>query len=74
MYKVILKFKDLKTGHVYEVGDTFPHKGKVTKKRLNELSTKNNKLNKPLIEEIVEDVKEVEEVKEEETKADNEEE
>lgn len=54
MYKVVEMFTDLQdNNHRYEVGSTFPRKGKrVTKKRLQELSTVNNKRKTILIEEI----------------------
>lgn len=56
MYTVIKAFTDLQDdNHVYNVGDTFPHKGKATKKRLDELSGDNNKVGRPLIEEVKED-------------------
>ncbi|ALY08039.1 hypothetical protein EauS123_00040 [Exiguobacterium phage vB_EauS-123] len=56
MYKVIKAFTDLQDGkHVYNVGDTFPHKGRAAKKRLEELSGDKNKVGRPLIEEVSED-------------------
>ena len=57
MYKVIVMFTDLKDGnHKYEVGDTYPRKGyKPSLVRIKELSTKENKRGKALIEEIVEE-------------------
>ena len=56
MYKVISPFADLQDNkHLYHVGDTFPHDGRnVSKARLSELCGSDNKLRKPLIEEIVE--------------------
>lgn len=52
MYKVIHEFLDLQDGNrYYGVGDTFPYSGK-SKKRLEELSTSNNKIGVPLIKEI----------------------
>lgn len=55
MYKVIVKFKDLQdsTGHIYEVGDTFPHKGmEVDDARIAELAGSKNKIGKPIIEKV----------------------
>ena len=53
-YRVVEMFTDLQdNNYKYEVGSTFPRKGKrVTKKRLQELSTVNNKRKTILIEEI----------------------
>ena len=52
MYKVIHEFLDLEDGNrYYRVGDTFPQRGK-SKERLEELSSPNNKIGVPLIEEI----------------------
>lgn len=52
-YKVIYKFRDLQDNeHVYKVGDKFPRKGRATKARLEELSTADNKVGVPLIEEV----------------------
>lgn len=48
-FKVVCRFKDLETGHIYNVGDSFPHVGKVKKSRIDELSSENNKLKKVLI-------------------------
>lgn len=55
-YIVVHAFMDLEDEkRVYEVGDTFPAtKRKVSKKRIEELSTTNNKLNEILIEKIKE--------------------
>lgn len=54
MYRVIKYFTDLQDDrHAYNVGDEFPRKGlKVTKKRLNELSSSKNKQGVPLIEPV----------------------
>lgn len=50
MYKVVVKFKDLKDDHIYEVGDKYPFdKRRVSQKRLQELSSENNKRGMPLI-------------------------
>ncbi|MHB7942150.1 Rho termination factor N-terminal domain-containing protein [Staphylococcus capitis] len=58
MYKVIEYFTDLQDDdYTYNVGDTFPRKGlTVSKERLTELSTKNNRQNKPLIERVEEQI------------------
>lgn len=48
-FKVVYRFKDLETGHIYNVGDSFPLVGKVKKSRIDELSSENNKLKKVLI-------------------------
>lgn len=54
-YKVIKKFADLLDGkHVYEIGDVFPRDGvDVSRERLEELSSDNNKIGEPLIKEDV---------------------
>lgn len=51
MLKVIKRFRDLEdNGHVYEVGDTFPHSGiNVSEKRIKELMGTDNKIGVPLI-------------------------
>lgn len=51
MYKVIKHFTDLQDkNHPYYVGDDFPREGlKVTKERITELSSSNNKRREPLI-------------------------
>ncbi|MEB8094143.1 Rho termination factor N-terminal domain-containing protein [Staphylococcus caprae] len=56
MYKVIKYFTDLQdNSHEYHVGDPFPRTGlDVSKERLTELSTDNNRQNKPLIERVEE--------------------
>lgn len=55
-YKVIEYFTDLQDdNHAYNVGDTFPRENlTVSDDRLTELSTKNNRQNKPLIERVQE--------------------
>lgn len=59
MYRAKVRFRDLQDGHLYEQGDTFPHDGReVPAKRINALATSENASNRPLIEEIVEIVKE----------------
>lgn len=56
-YKVIHYFTDLQDfNHPYKVGDVFPRLGmNVTEERLKELSSKNNKQGKPLIEKVEDD-------------------
>lgn len=55
-YKVIKAFTDLNDeNHVYHAGDEFPRKGRVAKKRVEELSSDENKRGEPLIE-VIEDV------------------
>lgn len=58
MYKVIVRFKDLKdNNHVYNVGDTYPRKGKrASKARIAELASAENKRGVALIAETDEDV------------------
>lgn len=52
-YQVVSKFRDLQTGHIYNVGDSFPHDGgEVKKARLKELASDKNKLKKVLIVEV----------------------
>lgn len=52
-YKVLIKFKDKETQLVYDKDETYPKKGtKVSEKRLKELSSKNNALNKPIIKDV----------------------
>lgn len=54
-YRTIKHFTDQQDdGHPYKEGDPYPRAGaKATKKRIAELSGKNNKQGTPLIEEIV---------------------
>lgn len=58
MYRVIYdEFYDMKdkSKHVYKKGDVFPFDDrKISQKRIEELSTENNKIGVPLIEEIKE--------------------
>lgn len=54
-YVVIYKaFKDLEDdNYLYKKGDTYPREGlKLTKKRINELSSKKNKIGEVLIEAV----------------------
>lgn len=64
-YRVIQRFVDLQDDkHRYEVGDEFPRLGlKVSKARVEELSTNKNRRGIPLIEEVAES-EEVEELEE----------
>ena len=57
MYKAIEHFKDLKdNGFRYEIGDTYPRKGKrVSKARIAELSGSDNRRGRPVIEEVEEE-------------------
>ena len=57
MYRVKMAFRDAKDGeYLYNVGDVYPRKGKrVTKARIEELSTENNAAGVPLIVEVKED-------------------
>lgn len=66
MYKVIKYFTDLQDdNHPYNVGDDYPREGlKVTKERIEELSSDRNKRKAPLIE-IAASQEEEEEPKEE---------
>lgn len=59
-FVVINKFKDLQdNGFFYNVGDTYPRKGKkASKKRIAELSGDENKRGMPLIEEVEENEEE----------------
>lgn len=55
LYKVLLQFRDLTDGHLYNAGDKFPHDGRViTPARIEELSTGQNKAKKALIEAVEE--------------------
>lgn len=57
-HKVISRFRDLQTGHIYNVGDSFPHDGsEVKKSRLKELASDKNKLKKVLIIEVDDSIK-----------------
>lgn len=57
MYKALVFFKDMKDNmHAYNPGDTFPRNGlKVDEKRIEELSTCNNRRGKPVIELVKEE-------------------
>lgn len=59
MYRVVHIFYDMedKNKHVYRVNDIFPHDGrKISKKRLEELTSTKNKIGEVLIELVDEDV------------------
>lgn len=57
-HKVVSRFRDLQTGHIYNVGDPFPHDGSEVKKaRLKELASDKNKLKKVLIVEVDDSIK-----------------
>lgn len=60
MYRVIKYFTDLQDGgHAYHEGDAFPRGGfEVSEKRLMELSTNKNRRRIPLIEKVIEEIKE----------------
>jgi hypothetical protein len=58
-YKVIRAFRDIENDHhVYRKGDTFPAKGKVSKERVSELLSSENKVGKSLIEQLGVDLEE----------------
>lgn len=54
MYRAIKFFTDLKDdNHPYRVGDEYPRKGlKVSKRRIKELASSENRQKVPLIEEV----------------------
>lgn len=64
-YRVVVDFADRTDSYyVYHAGDLFPRIGKqVNKERISELSGKNNAINKPIIEEVVEEKKKTAKVK-----------
>ena len=67
MYLVIKAFTDLQASHVYSVGGTFPYNGvDVDAERIAELSSCNNRLGVPLIEEVTEKSKRTRKKKDEE--------
>jgi hypothetical protein len=55
-YKVIAYFEDLQdNSFAYDVGDKYPRKGlEVTTSRIKELTTNQNRQNKPLIKKVEE--------------------
>ena len=50
-YKAIVDFKDLRTGHDYKAGDTYPFEGKAEPERVNQLITPTSQRG-ALIEEV----------------------
>lgn len=59
MYRVVHIFYDMedKNKHVYRVNDIFPHDGrKISKKRLEELTSTKNKIGEVLIELVDENI------------------
>lgn len=57
-YQVIRKFRDTQDkDYIYEVGEKYPHKGKVNKERADELSGASNKYGYPFIKEVDRDDK-----------------
>lgn len=59
MYRVLSKFADLKDyNHIYNVGDIYPREGMLpTPERVEELSSRKNRLRIPLIEKVDEEAK-----------------
>lgn len=54
-YMVIKQFRDLhNNNHIYNVGDKYPHKGRINKDRVEELLSDKNKIGVPLIAEVQE--------------------
>lgn len=51
VYETLVRFTDKKSGHVYEIGDTYPRSGRIAKARLEELSSNSNALKRPIIKE-----------------------
>lgn len=52
-YQVIHRFRDLQDNdHIYEVGDKYPRKGRINKVRVEELSSTENEIGVPLINEV----------------------
>ena len=68
MYKVIERFMDLQDdNYIYEVGVAYPREGAdPTLDRIRELASNNNKIGKPLIEEVAEKPKRTRKKKSEE--------
>lgn len=54
-YRAIVDFKDLRDGHEYKTGDTYPHTGKVDAERVKQLAAPTQQRG-PLIEEAPEPV------------------
>lgn len=60
-YVVVNDFADIEDErYIYRVGDKFPRHGRAKKARIKELASDENKLGKPVIEEVVEEVVEEE--------------
>lgn len=53
-YETIERFKDSDSGHIYNVGEKYPHKGRAKKERVEALSTSENKVGRPFIREVEE--------------------
>lgn len=57
MYRVITTFRDLEDGHLYQIGDPFPHDGReIRKERLESLLSAQNRVSKPVIEQDEQDI------------------
>ena len=54
-YIVTGRFYDRDAKHIYEIGDSYPLKGKPAKARIESLLTGRNAVGKPFIKEVVED-------------------
>lgn len=55
-YRVLKSFTDSQDdNHVYRVGDKYPRSGRGKKERIEELSSSDNLLKRPLIAEVVEE-------------------
>ena len=54
MYKAIVDFKDLRTGHEYKAGDVYPYVGEADTGRVKQLITPTPQRG-PLIEEVTEE-------------------
>jgi hypothetical protein len=59
MFEVIREFKDIEDGHIYKKGDIYPFDARtINDIRIQELSSKNNRLKTKLIIERVKEPKE----------------
>ena len=59
MYRALMAFRDMEDGHIYQPGDPFPHDGReIKKERLDSLATGQNRISSPVIEQVIEDIKE----------------
>lgn len=57
MYKSIVQWRDLEDGHLYSIGESYPHDGReVSEERLAELSGTQNKAGFALIKAVEEKV------------------